>query len=123
MIKTKAFAFNDSEGINALLSKHGLAKGSHILVSNSEVIFQYEDNEQPTNGNIISLLSEHRNEAIMQRELIVHSNKVITHSRDKCKKGKNFDEFDNLRMQNLHEIERLDLNILYFNQRIEELSK
>ena len=124
MLKAKSFKFSDSEGINELLSKHSISKGANIFVSNGELVIPFEDTLPPTNEQIICTLSEQRNEAIMQKELIEHSNKVMEATAQKnIKKQKVFDEFMNQKYQNEHEIERLELNIKFFNERIEELSK
>lgn len=151
MLKFQSFDFADSDGINALLENNRLAAGAHILVSDGKIVLPYEDGEPNSNAHRILGIKEQKNTLIAQMDIITHSQKVLdfliadadsrinTFKADlaeaKTNKGGNKGEIQNhitqgekareqlvsQKLQNDHEILRMNINIQFFDEQIEEL--
>lgn len=123
MLKVKSFKFSNEAGMNDLLSKHRIASGAHIMVSNGEIAIPYEDGTAPTNGNLASQLAEIRNNFVMELELQKEAHAYNSFMLKKyVDKKQKFEEFTNMAEMNKHEIERLETNIELLNKRIGELA-
>lgn len=79
MLLTKAFKISDDRGINELLTKYRLASGAHILVSDGQVLIPYEDGAPPNAAQSIVQIREDQNKLRQQMEIVVHSNRVLSH--------------------------------------------
>lgn len=79
MLLTKAFKISDDQGINELLTKYRLASGAHILVSDGQVLIPYEDGAPPNAAQNIVQIREDQNKLRQQMEIVVHSNRVLSH--------------------------------------------
>ena len=77
MLQVKSFKIGDDKGINELLSKYRLAEGAHILVSNGEVCIPYEDGQALSVEQKVASIREQQNKFDQERDIIVHSNKVL----------------------------------------------
>lgn len=77
MLRVKSFDISDDKGINALLDKHSLAGGAHILVSEGKVCIPYEDGKPATNEQKISVIGEQKNKLYDQLAILEHSQTVL----------------------------------------------
>ena len=151
MLKTASFSIEDSEGINEILAKYKLAPGAHILVSDGKVCIPYEDGAPKGTVHKILDIQESMNTMLDQKAVMVHSNKVLDLLIDDAKaradeaeanfqeaqrtkqKGVNdlakhrdrtksaVEQLESQKVQNDHEIMRIDLNCQMFNEMIDEL--
>lgn len=79
MLLTKAFKISDDLAINELLTKYRLASGAHILISDGQVLIPYEDGAPPNAAQTIVQIREDQNKLRQQMEIVVHSNRVLSH--------------------------------------------
>lgn len=133
MLKVKSFDISDDKGMNEVLSKHRLASGAHILVTDGKVCIPYEDGE-PINKDIqVSILSEIRNGHLTELLLAEHS-LAVNQEREKQmnanlssseaikdkklfeKIQKDMEEVRGLIRMNEAEINRLKVNIAVANE-------
>lgn len=149
MLRVKSFAITDDAGINELLTKHRLAKGASILVSNGHVCIPFEDGQPMNKEQRIVAIGEEKNLHIEQLALLEHSQKVVDlqiadaenrfnvaqeayHSNKVTKDEKKLEaernragdaltEAKNLNLSNTHEIVRIKRNIELFDEAIAAL--
>lgn len=111
MLKVASFDIKDADGINTLLSQYRLAQGAHILVSEGKVCIPYEDGEPLSNVQKALALKEQKNAHITNRELIEHSQKVLTKT-IKTFVGQLDEAEANLAEGKKRKLDRTDINIL-----------
>jgi hypothetical protein len=133
MLKVQSFDIMDSDGMNELLSKHRLASGAHILVTDGKVCIPYEDGQEPNIHQKNSALAEVRNNHCIEMMLAEHSlavNKIREQemndnlsSSEAIKDKKLFEKIEkdlaevrSLIKMNEAEIHRLDVNIQEANR-------
>lgn len=146
MLRVKSFKISDDKGINELLENYRLAPGAHVFVSEGELCVPFEDGEPENNAQKTVRIKEECNTLLQQRELIVHSQKVVEPMIERARKT--FEEaeanyltqpnqkeveatykeakaglqnFENQKLQNEAEIARIDHNVELFKETIATL--
>lgn len=147
MLRVASFEISNDKGINELLSKYRLAAGAHILVSEGKLCIPYEDGEPKNAAQKVIDIKEQQQKCRDQIADIVHSQKVVdlqiadaednakvAHAEwDKNRSNKILELRKNeteaavndakrLKLQNAHEITRIQRNLDLYDLEIVELS-
>ncbi len=77
MLTLKSFTFDQEAEMNEVLRKGRLAAGSHVFVSDGNIIIPIEDGEPKNNDQKIIDCKEQKNTVLDQRDIIIHSQKVL----------------------------------------------
>ncbi len=77
MLKVKSFKMSEADAVNELMSKHILAEGASIFVSNGEIMIPYEDGVPMNNDQKFIRVMEDKNKVELQIDIISHSQKVL----------------------------------------------
>lgn len=77
MLTLKSFNFDQEEEMNKELREGRLAAGSHVFVSDGKIIIPIEDGEPKNKEQKIIDAKEQKNTVLDQRDIIIHSQKVL----------------------------------------------